>query len=625
MRSRINRLGSCAALLLATTVTTYSADRSDFRYPRGDAGATRYSPLTQINAKNVGRLKQVWRYDLKPDSELQNTPIVVDGVLYGVGSGKVIALDAATGAEKWVYTPELPQKSRAGFKERGESWWSNGKESRLLVSASNFIYSLDPATGKPDPAFGDNGRIDLNDNLRGPAGENYVRMGEEVVVYKDMFFTCGEVGESTPASPGDIRAWDVRTGKLVWSFHTIPRPGELNAETWAADAWKTAGGANAWPGLALDAKRGILFAATGSASDDFYGGERPGKNLYADSVLAIDANTGRLKWYFQAVHHDEWDNDFASTPILVTVTRKGRKIDAVAATNKTGYVYIFNRETGESLFPIDEVPVPAATAPGDTAWPTQPRPRLPPPLARQTMTAEDLTQRTPEANKWAREKFATFLNGGAFTPPAYNHETVSLPGFSGGNEWGGMSFDPKLEYLFVNTENVMWTTAVVERKGPIIGAAASLMPGAHSRYTFSGYNKFVDPDGYPATAAPWGYLTAIDLKTGQFAWRIPFGEYPELVEKGLKDTGSESYGGAVATASGLLIIGASNFDRKLHVFESKTGKLLWETQLPFAGNSSPLTYMVNGKQFVVIGASTTRDRKMPRGSAFVAYALGAPD
>ena len=584
----------------------------------------RYSPLTQINAKNVGRLKQAWRYDLKPDSEVQNTPIVVDGVLYGVGSGKVVALDAATGAEKWVFTPELPQRSRAGFKDRGESWWTDGHQSRLLVTASNFVYSLNPATGKPDPAFGDNGRIDLNDNLRGPASDNYVRMGGAVNVWHDMFFTCGEVGEQTPASPGDIRAWDVRTGKLVWTFHTIPHPGERNAETWAADAWKTAGGANNWPGMVLDEKRGILFADTGSASDDFYGGERPGKNLYADSTLAIDAETGKLLWYFQAVHHDEWDDDFASAPALVTVTRKGKKIDAVAATNKTGYVYIFDRMTGQSLFPIDEVPVPPATAPGDTAWPTQPFPRLPLPLSRQSMTAEDLTQRTPEANKWAREKFATFRNGPTFTPPAYNQETVSLPGFSGGNEWGGMSFDPKLEYLFVNTENVMWTTAVLDRKGaPEHGAdAARGLPGTRSPYTFSGYNKFRDPDGYPATAAPWGHLTAIDLKTGQFAWRIPFGEYPELVAQGITNTGSESYGGGVATASGLLLIGATDFDRKMHAFESKTGKLLWETVLPYAGNATPLTYMAGGKQYVVIAASTAHDRKAAKGSAFVAFALG---
>jgi quinoprotein glucose dehydrogenase len=309
--------------------------------------------------------------------------------------------------------------------------------------------------------------------------------------------------------------------------------------------------------------------------------------------------------------------------VLVTVTRHGKKIAAVAATNKTSYVYVFDRETGHSLFPIDEMPVPAATAPGDTAWPTQPRPRLPPPLSHQTVSADELTQRTPEANTWAREKFATFFNGGAFTPPAYNQETVEAPGFSGGDEWGGMTFDPRLEYLFVNSENVMWTTALVDRKGPgQQGSDSPVFPGKQSRFTFSGYNKFKDPDGYPATAAPWGHLTAINLKTGQFAWRIPFGEYPALAAKGMKDTGSESYGGAVATASGLLLIGATLFDHKLHAFDSRTGRLLWDTELPYSGDATPLTYMVGGKQYVVIGASGSRDPHGPKGTAFVAYALG---
>ena len=419
----------------------------------------------------------------------------------------------------------------------------------------------------------------------------------------------------------------MKTGKLLWAFHTIPHPGEPGYETWPADAWQKAGGANDWPGMVMDEKRGILFATTGSPSDDFYGGERPGKNLYSDSVIALDAKTGKLLWYFQAVHHDNWDNDFAAPPVLVTVTQNGRRIDAVAATNKTGFVYIFDRVTGKSLFPIDEKPVPAASAPGDTAWPTQPFPRLPAPLSHQSVTAEDLTQRTPEANTWAREKFATFKNGPIFTPPAYNQETVSAPGFSGGNEWGGMSFDPKLEYLFTNTENVIWTTAVVDRKPRADGSTA---PEPHSRYTFSGYHKFMDPDGYPATAAPWGHLTAIDLKTGRFAWRIPFGEYPDLVAKGLKDTGSESYGGAVVTASGLLFIAATNFDHKMHAFDSKNGKLLWEGMLPYAGNATPITYMANGKQYVVVGASGGRDHygpnyRGPQGTAFVAFALdGAP-
>ena len=597
----------------------------DYPYYHGDAGGTHYSQATQINPGNVGRLKEVWRYDLGPESQLQNTPIMVDGVLYGAAMGKMFALDAATGAEKWSYTPDLPQKSRAGFKSRGESWWTDGKTSRLLVTAANYIYSLDPVTGKPDPAFGSGGRIDLNDNLRGPASDNYVRMGGAVSVWHDLFITSGEVGEQTPASPGDIRAWEVKTGKLVWTFHTIPHSGQPGADTWPADAWQKAGGANAWPGTVLDEKRGILFAATGSASDDFYGGERPGKNLYANSVIALNVKTGKLLWHFQTVHHDEWDNDFACPPVLVTVTRNGRRIDAVAASNKTGFVYVFDRVTGKSLFPIEEKPVPPATAPGDTAWPTQPFPLAPPPLSHQSVTAEELTQRTPEANAWAREKFATFKNGPMFTPPAYKQETVSAPGFSGGNEWGGMSFDPKLEYLFANTENVIWTTAVIDRSGTPRVRDADL-PGARSRYTFSGYNKFLDPEGYPATAAPWGHLTAIDLKTGKFAWRIPFGEYPELVEKGLKDTGSESYGGAVVTGSGLLFIGATIYDRKLRAFEAKTGKVLWETVLPYSGTTTPITYMANGKQVVVIGTTSAMNRKASaKGSAYVAFALdGAP-
>jgi quinoprotein glucose dehydrogenase len=599
-----------------------AAEDGDYRFYNGDAGGSHYSRLTQINPKNVSGLKEAWRYDLGRESPLQNTPIMVDGVLYGVAAGKMFALDAATGAEKWTFTPDLPQKSRVGFKSRGESWWSDGTNSRLLVTASNFVYSLDPATGKPDPAFGNGGRIDLDDNLRGPAADNYVRMGGAVNVWGNLFFTCGEVGEQTPASPGDIRAWDVRTGKLVWAFHTIPHTGEPGADTWPPGAWKNAGGANAWPGMVMDAKRGILFAATGSPSDDFYGGERPGKNLYSDSVVALDAATGKLLWYFQAVHHDEWDDDFAAPPVLVTVTRGAKRIDAVAATNKTGFVYVFDRVTGKSLFPIDEKPVSPATAPGDTAWPTQPFPRLPLPLSHQSVTAEDLTQRTPQANQWARQKFATFKNGPLFTPPAYKQETVSAPGFSGGDEWGGMTFDPRQEYLFVNTENVIWTTAAIDRAPP---AEGSIAPEPHSRFTFSGYNKFMDPDGYPATAAPWGHLTAIDLKTGKFAWRIPFGEYPELVAKGMPATGSESYGGAVATASGLLFIAATNFDRKMHAFDSHSGKLLWQTVLPYAGNTTPITYMAGGKQYVVIAAGGGYSRKEPRGSLYIAFSLdGGP-
>jgi quinoprotein glucose dehydrogenase len=609
-----------ATLLCGVAVSQAAPKDVDYRYYNGDAGGTHYSPLTQIDPDNVSQLTQAWRYDLGGMAAIENTPIMVGGVLYGVADNKIFALDAASGTEKWSY--KITENTG---RTRGESWWTDGNESRLLVAAGPFIYSIDPATGQLDPKFGSNGTINLNENLRGTAAENNVRMGSPVSVYKDVIVTGGGVGEQTPASPGDIRGWNVRTGKLLWTFHTIPHPGEPNADTWPADAYLKAGGANNWVGSIMDQKRGILFAGTGSASDDYYGGERLGKNVYADSLLAINASNGKLLWYFQAVHHDLWDDDFAAPPILVQVKRGGKIIDAVAATNKTGWIYVFDRVTGKSLFPIVETSAPASTVAGDAAWPTQPHPQLPAPLSWQTLTANDLTQRSPEAHAWAVEKFSTFLSGPQFTPAAYNQETVVAPGFSGGDEFGGMTFDPKLRLLFVNSENIVWTTAVVDR-GARVGrggraAESGPEPEPHSRYTFSGYHKFYDQDGYPATAAPWGTLNAIDLNTGKYVWRIPFGEYPELVAKGLTNTGSESYGGGVATASGLLLIGATDFDRKFRAFDSKTGKLIWETVLPYAGNSTPLTYMVGGRQYVVIGASGARDTHGPKGAAFVAYAL----
>jgi quinoprotein glucose dehydrogenase len=617
---RTLRLAALASASLFLGSAAFAQKDADVPYYNGDAGGMHYSPLAQINAGNVAQIKEAWRFDLNAEAAIENTPIVVGGVLYCVANNTIFALDAATGTQKWAY--KITENTG---RTRGESWWTDGKISRLLVAAGPYIYSLDPATGQPDAAFGSNGTINLNDNLRGPIAQNNVRMGSPVSVYKDVIITGGGVGEQTPASPGDIRGWNVRTGKLLWTFHTIPHPGEPNYETWPADGYLKAGGANNWAGSVMDEKRGIVYVGTGSGSDDYFGGERPGANAYADSLLAINATTGKLLWHFQAIHHDLWDDDFAAPPVLVQVKRDGKVIDAVAATNKTGWIYVFDRVTGKSLFPITEMPAPPTTVPGDTAWPTQPHPQLPAPLSWQSLTANDLTQRSPEAHAWAAQKFATFLSGPQFTPPAYNQETVVAPGFSGGDEFGGMTFDPKQQLLFVNSENIVWTTAVVDRgaRAGRGGAAANAgpEPEPHSRYTFSGYHKFYDQDGYPATAAPWGTLNAIDLNTGKYVWRIPFGEYPELVAQGITNTGSESYGGGVATASGLLLIAATDFDRKFRAYDSKTGKLLMETLLPYAGNSTPLTYMVGGRQYVVIGASGARDTKGPKGAAFVAYAL----
>lgn len=615
----IAALVCASALALSATASGAAAQQVpqtvDWTHYGGDDAGTRYSPLRQFTPENVSQLKEVWRYDLNSIAGLQNQPIVIDGILYASGGGKVFALDAATGEEKWTFQPNPPFAV-----SRGQTWWTDGKENRLFAGSGNFIYCLDPATGQPIPEFGNNGRLDLRENLRGDPANNNFRNGSPVNVWKDMIITAGGTGETTPTSPGDIRAWDVRTGALRWVFHTIPHPGEKYYDTWPEDAYLKAGAANNWVGNVIDDKRGIIYVATGSGADDFYGGERLGDNRHANSVIALNADNGELLWSFQAVHHDLWDADFSAQPVLMTIRKDGKEIEAVAASNKAGYLYVLDRLTGEPVFPVKEVPVPQNTLEGDVASPTQPLPQVTPPLARTTVSADDLTTRTPEANAWAREKLATFYNGPQFTPVQKDIETIVAPGFSGGVEWGGMTYDPNLQYLFANTENIAWSTAVVDYPEPPAGAPPARQP--HSKYSFSGYHKFYDQDGYPATAAPWGYLTAIDMTTGKFAWRIPFGEYPELVAAGLKDTGSESYGGGIATANGLFFIAATIFDRKLRAFESATGKLVWETELPYAGNATPAMYMVNGKQYLAIGTSSGRNRRATdKGSAFVAYAL----
>jgi quinoprotein glucose dehydrogenase len=327
--------------------------------------------------------------------------------------------------------------------------------------------------------------------------------------------------------------------------------------------------------------------------------------------VAIDANTGKRLWHFQAVHHDMWDSDFAAPPVLMTVTRNGKKIEAVAASSKLGFTYLFDRKTGKSLFEIKETPVPPSDIVGERTSPTQPIPSLPYPVARQTVTAEALTNRSPEANAFARAKLATMRTGGPFNPIAKDQETISAPGFGGGAEWGGLSADPN-GILYINSNDIAWSTAIIDqpRPGP-----------DKSKMHFSGYNKFYDQEGYPAVSTPWGTLNAIDMNTGQYLWRVPFGEYPDLVAKGLKNTGSENYGGPVTTASGLLFIGATIYDRKFRAYDSATGAVLWQNTLPYAGVATPATYMAGGKQYVVIAASGARDPKGPKGAALVAFKL----
>ena len=598
-------------LALAAAPQIASAQRNvDWRTYGGDSGGTRYSPLKQITKGNVTRLKEAWRFEM-PAGAIQAQPTIVGRVMYiPTTDKKVVALDAATGKVIWTRA-----NLEVGGRTRGVTWWESGAEKRLFVAGGWNLYAINPDNGELITTFGENGILDLRKNLRGEDHtKNFVNQGTPVNVYKDVLITGGGVPETSPSSPGDIRGWDVRTGKLLWTFHTIPHPGEAGYETWPDGAYKWAGGANNWAGAVVDDKRGIVFVPTGSGADDFAGPERLGDNLYANTLIALDALTGKKLWHFQTVRHDLWDVDFSTPPILMTVKQGGKTIDAVAATNKTGHVYIFDRVTGTPLFPIQELEVPPTTIPGDVAAKTQPIPTLPAPLGRQSLTADELTKRTPEAAAFALEKFKTFAGGKPWEPPQLNKETIAVPGFSGGVEWGGMAATPD-GVLFANSENIVWTTAVTVQPPPREGAPA----GFRSAYRFSGYNKFYDAEGYPASAPPWGTLTAIDMNTGKYKWQIPLGYYPELADK---TTGTENYGGPVATASGLLFIGATIFDNKLRAIDSNNGKILWEGTLPFAGNATPAIYMVDGKQFVAIGASGARNRKGPQGAAFVAYSLG---
>jgi quinoprotein glucose dehydrogenase len=703
---------NCAPLLIAAALTLAGAvggaTAQDWPVYGGDRAGTHYSGLTQINRSNVTNLQEAWRYEFKEGGESQTNPLMVGRTLYAyTPSLKVIALDAATGRLKWSFDAGV----RASGPHRGLTYWTDGKESRLFAGVMNVLYALDPATGKPITSFGDEGGVDLRQGLGGDPAQHFISLTTPGIVYQDLIVVGFRTVEVAPAPAGDIRAYDVHTGKLRWSFHTIPHPGEKGYETWPQDAWKSAGAANSWGGFALDEQRGIVYAPTGSAVSDFYGDDRHGDNLYANSLIALDAATGRRLWHFQAVHHDIWDRDFPSPPVLVTLNRNGKRIDAVAQTSKQGFVYVFDRVTGKSLYPIVEKPVPPSSVPGERAAATQPFPLAPAPFARQQLTEELLSKRTPEVHAWALEQFHGMRSAGQFLPLTVVQPTVVFPGFDGGAEWGGSAVDPVSGVLYVNANDVAWTGSLVasvpgtgiasaayqaqcaachgaDRKGSppafpslvdvdkrlstaeigalirsgkgrmpafpgLPGYAVAMLtaylrsngvevpppaptPGANARremtasmftdgkpvrYRFSGYNKFLDKDGYPAVAPPWGTLNAIDLNTGKYLWKIPLGNYPELAAMGMADTGSENYGGPVITAGGLLFIGASIYDHKLRAFDRDNGQLLWDYELPYAGTATPATYTVDGRQYVVIATSNARNGKAAQGSAYVAFAL----
>jgi quinoprotein glucose dehydrogenase len=668
-------------------------EQQDWAVWGGTAENNHYSGLAEINRSNVKHLAVAWSFDSQEEGGLQTSPIVAEGVLYGITpTQRIVSLDATTGKLFWKFDSGV----RGTQPDRGLAYWTDGKDKRILVGVMNYVYALDAVTGRPISSFGNQGRIDLRENLgREPAVSQSVYLTSPGVVYKDLLIVGGRNPETPPSPPGNVRAFDVRTGKVRWSFHTIPQPGEVGYDTWPKDAWATAGAANNWAGMALDAKRGIIYVPTGSPVFDFYGADRIGDDLFANCLIALNAETGERIWHFQGVRHDIWDRDFPAAPVLFTVKRDGKNVDAVAQTSKQGFVYVFDRSNGTPLFPIEYRKYPTSTVPGEVAAPEQPLPTRPEPYARQRLTEDFLTNRTPEVHQWALEQFREFRSDGQFLPLSVGQDTVVFPGFDGGAEWGGPAVDPETGIIYINANDVAWTGALTPNSGEnsaqgvylsqcgvchgekmmgsppgipsLVGIGGRMaaqqiagtikngkgrMPGfpnlsddqmftfvtyltsgeskeltssepppASMKYRFTGYHKFLDPQGYPAVLPPWGTLNAINLNTGEYAWKIPLGEYPELAAKGQGNTGTENYGGPIVTAGGLVFIGATNFDKKFRAFDKSTGELLWEAKLPFSGNATPITYKVNGRQFVVIAAGGGKDPKSPSGGAYVAFAL----
>jgi quinoprotein glucose dehydrogenase len=586
----------------------------------------RYSRLDQINRENVRRLEPAWTYHTgelagREGKTIECTPIVIDGVMYvTTGYLRVVALDAATGKELWQFDPLKEHPSRhqlaSGGVNRGCAYWSDGRpggERRILHGTSDGrLFSLDAKTGKLDPSFGEAGVRDLRKELDPKVAALPYGPTSAPAVWKDTVVVGVSCGEGPGiASPGDIRAFDVRTGAQVWRFHTVPRPGEFGHETWEGESWKDRGAANAWGGFSVDRDRGLVFAGLGSAAFDFYGGDRRGDNLFANCTIALDARTGRRVWHFQTLRHDLWDHDLPVYPNLVTVTRDGKAVDAVAQVTKTGYVFLFERETGKPLFDIVDKPVPASDVPGERAAATQPFPVKPPPFAAQSLDESNVTDIGEANRKSVLDQLRKIRGGPAFNPPSLEG-TVAIPGFHGGATWSGASFDPATGLLYVNSNNapnVITLEATKESDRAKIGP-----------FRTKGYLQFQDHEGYPAVKPPWGVLNAIDLNTGAFAWRVPLGEYPELTARGIPRTGTETFGGSIVTAGGLVFI-AGTKDERIHAFDKSTGALLWEHPLPAGGYATPCTYQVNGRQYVVIAAGGAGKLRTKAGDAFVTFAL----
>ncbi len=694
-------------ILLLLAKAAYAQDgaiNADWPAYGGDKSSRKYSALNNITRDNVGNLELAWTYHsgtsglaLPPMSALQVNPLVINGILYGLGpQAQVFAVRADSGQPLWTTHPLGKSEEVMFSQKRGLVYWREEGEARLLIGIGHQLVAIDPLSGKLIDEFGQGGAVDLREGL-GRAPEGLAVAGSTPgVIFEDLLIMGTRVGEHEGAAPGHIRAYDVRTGEIRWTFHTIPRPGEAGHKTWPEDAWKTAGGANAWAGMSLDEERGLVFLPLGSPAGDFIGIARPGANLYGNSLVALDASDGRLRWHYQIVHHDLWDRDLNSPPTLITITRGGQSVDVVVQTTKQGVTYVFDRETGEPIFPIKETRVPQSSIPGEQSWPTQPLPTLPLPFAQQVFGKDQITDISPEAHAFVKKRMDSMAEHQPFSPLGFE-ETIVFPGYDGGASWGGAAYDPASQSIFINAMNYPSVSRIIAKEivdGPvgqgeviyqqvcifchlanrqgtqhfspslinigerfskkelreIIANGRGRMIGTplpdksmnslleylvsadqaiagkvddtsakHIEYLFSGYEDFTDNEGYPASKPPWGTLTSINMGSGKTNWQVVLGEHEELTKRGVPQTGTRNYGAPLVTAGGLVFIAATS-DEMIRAFDSKSGALLWQAKLPAAGYATPVSYSVNGIQYIAIVCGGGR-LGAASGDAYVAFRL----